>query len=161
MKRIIVDANDTIVGAKESRDIDYSNEIYRVAALWLWNSDDEILIAQRKAAKGNDAGQWGPTVAGTVEEGESYEANITKETQEEIGVVGIEFELDEKLLILGLRNYFVQFFRARLDKPAEDFELQSEEVESVRWIKPAQLKQEVSAHPEKFVPAMKRSLELL
>jgi len=96
MKRIIVDKNDRVIGAKESQDIDFLNEIYRVSALWLWNSSGEVLVAQRKKSKGNDAGKWGPSVAGTVEEGESYEQNIVKEVEEEIGVRGVEISLDKK-----------------------------------------------------------------
>lgn len=161
MKRIIVDKNDSVIGSRESEDIDFPNEIYRVSALWLWNSKGEVLIAQRKKIKGNDAGKWGPTVAGTVEEGESYEQNIIKETEEEIGVTGLDILPDKKQYVSGSRNYFTQFYTATLDRPAEEFTLQADEVESVRWVKPSTLQQEVAVNPENFVPAMKQCLELL
>lgn len=161
MRRVIVDSNDVVIGAKESMDIDFAKEIYRVSALWLWNSKGEVLIAQRTKSKGNDAGVWGPSVAGTVEAGESYEENIVKETEEEIGLTGVDFILDKKHFVSGKRNYFTQFYKAMSDRSIEEFTLQADEVDAVMWIKPKDLKYKVLAHPEEFVPAMKQCLELL
>jgi isopentenyl-diphosphate Delta-isomerase len=74
-KIIIVDENDNVVGAKEKSDIDYSKDIYRSSALWIFNSGGEILLAQRSVKDDRHPGHWGPAVAGTVDEGETYESN--------------------------------------------------------------------------------------
>ena len=83
-KVIIVDENDNPIGLKYREDIDYSKDTYRCTGIWITNSNDEVLIAQRKFTKDKDPGKWGPAVAGTIEEGETYESNAYKEMKEEI-----------------------------------------------------------------------------
>ena len=88
-KIIIVDEDDNIIGSKERNSI-VSGDIYRVSALLIENSKGEILLAQRALTKKHDPGKWGPPVAGTVEEGETYESNIVKEAEEELGLKNIQ-----------------------------------------------------------------------
>ncbi len=86
-KIIVVDENDKEIGVKERSKITH-DDIYRVSGLWLTNSKGEILLAQRSFNKprDNDPGKWGPAVAGTVDEDETYKENIQKEIKEELGL---------------------------------------------------------------------------
>ena len=84
-KVIVVDKNNNIIGSKY-RDELQSNDIIRVVGVWIENEKGEVLIAQRSFNKKHDPGKWGPAVAGTLEEGESYALNILKEVKEEIGI---------------------------------------------------------------------------
>ena len=43
----IVDENDQVISHKVRSEVDYQNDIYRVAALWVTNSQGQVLIAQR------------------------------------------------------------------------------------------------------------------
>lgn len=81
----IVNLDDEIIGYKPRKDITLQ-DVYRVSALWIENSQGEILLAQRGFLKSVDPGKWGAAVAGTVEKDESYEENILKEMQEELGL---------------------------------------------------------------------------
>jgi isopentenyldiphosphate isomerase len=148
----IVDENDILIDHKPRNEVDYSSDIYRVAALWLTNSSGEVLIAQRKLTKDKDPGKWGPAVAGTVDEGETYSINIVKETEEEIGLTGVDFERGPKLRVREPRNYFGQWFLAQVDMPAEAFRLQEDEVEQVKWVPKDELLHDVVANPDKYVP---------
>lgn len=148
----IVNEQDEILGYKPRDEVDYVNDIYRVSALWLTNSVGEILIAQRKLTKDKDPGKWGPAVAGTVEQGETYEQNIVKETEEEIGITGLSFERGPKKRLFEPRNYFGQWFKSIIDLPSTEFHIQEAEVEQVAWISPEKLKNEVFNTPEKYVP---------
>src|ERR1700761_7819266 len=87
----IVDENDTLIGHKPRDQVSATTDYYRIACLWLENSKGEVLLAQRKWTKKNDPGTWGPAAAGTVDQGETYEQNMYKEAQEEIGVSGVTF----------------------------------------------------------------------
>lgn len=158
MKRIIVDKDDTILGAKSRDEIDFATDIYRVSALWLWNSKGEVLIAQRAFNKGNGAGLWGPSVAGTVEEGETYDDNIRKETEEEIGVSDVEFEFVQKDFFAGTRSYFCSVYKVVKDVPEDEFVIQQAEVAAVRWITPDDLRADFAAHPEKYLPSFEQCL---
>lgn len=52
----IVNYEDEVVGHKPRREIDHSQDTYRVAALWITNSDGNILLAQRAMEKELDEG---------------------------------------------------------------------------------------------------------
>lgn len=150
----VVDDNDQLLANKEQSTIDFDHEIYRVSALWLTNSKGEILIAQRKHSKLYDGGKWGPAVAGTVEAGETYETNIYKEAEEEIGLTGVEFKISGKQRLTSPRNYFCQWYLVTIDRPATSFIIQTEEVEQVKWINPSTLAKEVAEHPDQYISDM-------
>jgi isopentenyl-diphosphate Delta-isomerase len=145
----IVDENDEIIGSKHKDQLS-SEDIYRVARLLIINSKNELLLAQRSFVKEKDPGAWGLAVEGTVEAHETYETNIRKEAEEEIGVTLGELELGSKLRMRGKFNHWCQFFITRVDLDINDLTVQEEELEAVAWSDQASLQQEVRLHPEKF-----------
>ena len=82
MRVPIVDENDIVLYYKDRKDRDLRKEISRSSAIWITNEKGDILIAKRSKNKVNFPNIWGPSAAGTVEEGESYESNIIKEVKD-------------------------------------------------------------------------------
>lgn len=148
---VIVDENDRPIGSKLRKDRTPA-DIYRVSALWLTNSKDQVLLAQRGLTKDRDPGKWGPAVAGTVGANESYEDNIYKEAAEEIGVTGQTFQLGPKTLNErpGRYRLFNQWFTAELNWPAGQFTVQADEVEQVKWFDRDFLLTDIQEHPESY-----------
>jgi len=155
-----VDSEDSQIGLMAREEIDPTKDIYRVTAIWLTNEKGEILIAQRKHTKKVNPGLWGPAVAGTVEEGETYESNAYKELEEELGVTDVTLEKGPKIFVEAPRKYFVQWYMATVDREVESFTIQEEEVEQIRWIPLDELQKDVSEHPDLYVPAMPLMLRL-
>ncbi|MDD3284610.1 MAG: NUDIX domain-containing protein [Patescibacteria group bacterium] len=153
-KIIIVDENDNEIGSK-NRNFVMKDDIYRVSALWITNSNGDILLAQRALTKSHDPGKWGPAVAGTVDEGESYEENIIKEAEEEIGLKNIKSCIGPKKRMRGDHNYFDQWYFLKIDKSEEEFVLQKSEVESIKWFTKEELKHELETNPDKFLKSIK------
>ena len=156
--RQIVDKNDVVLGAKLDHTIDFNRDIYRVSALWLLNSKGEVLIAKRSPKKKNRGGLWGPSVAGTVENIETYLQNIVKESAEEIGLTDVEYVAGKKMYFDGPRKYFTQYFFATCDRNVDDFELE-DEVDSVKWVSKDWLVDDVAIHPECYLPHMDRVIK--
>jgi isopentenyldiphosphate isomerase len=148
---IIVDRDDHPIGLKPRPDITY-DDIYRVAMLWATNSRGQILLAQRAFVKAQNGGLWGPAVGGTVSEGETYESNIYKEAEEEIGLTGLKFKAGPKLFSAADRQKFIQWYTVTLDRELSSFKLQIEEVEQLEWVEPKALAQDLAAHPERYIP---------
>lgn len=148
----IVDTDDNIITYKE-RDLLEANDICRVSALWITNSSWKILLAQRHRTKKRSPICWWPAVAWTVEKGETYEENIKRETTEEIGLTGKVFSTGPKIKIPHPQTYFTQWFLLNEDLEIDKLKIQEDEVESLRWISPPELKQEFAEHPDKFVPS--------
>ncbi len=155
----LVDRNDSIIGYKERGQLK-PGDIYRITSLWVVNSNDEVLLAQRVLTKKNDPGKWGPAVAGTIENKESYDVGVAKEAREELGITGVDFVVGPKLHIenngQGM-GYFCQAYIAKLDWPLGRFRLQAEEVAGIRWSGRAELAHEVAASPQHFVTNFSKS----
>jgi isopentenyldiphosphate isomerase len=158
---IVVDENDNIIWYKAKAGIDPEKEFYRVSALRLTNSQWDILIAQRAYNKSHNPGKRWPAVAGTVEEWETYEENIIKEMEEEIGLTGIKIVLWPKFKkndIWGY-HYFTQRFFATIDKDISEFTIQKEELEGIKRISKEALLKDIENHPEHYLVRMKKYVE--
>jgi|SRR3989344_5734 len=161
MKIQIVDYQDQLIDHKERTEVVYKTDIYRVSALWLTNSRGQTLLAKRAAKKDKDPGKWGPAVAGTIDQGETYDENIYKEAEEEIGLTDELFKKGLKILIKYPRTYFCQWYFITLDRDVDSFVMQKDEVDELAWIDIEQLKREVKAEPDKYVPAMPQIIDEL
>jgi len=155
----IVDENDNIIDYKERNTLDYQKDVYRVSALWIINSKGEVLLAKRAATKTQDPNKWGPAVAGTVDKEESYEQNITKEAEEELGLKDIEFQKGPKTRVKGRYNYFCQWFILKTDKDIHEFRIEPDEVSEIKWWSKEELKEQLKANPELFVSGMKQHIK--
>ncbi|MBC7708122.1 NUDIX domain-containing protein [Polaromonas sp.] len=150
----IVDEVDNLIGHKYRAHVDLATDIYRSSSLWLTNTRGQILIAQRKLTKDKDPGLWGPAVSGTIDEGETYESNIVKEMDEEIGLCDVLPRRVTKIYQNSPRKQFICIFAATVDLPLEAFTLQQDEVEAVKWIAATELMKDFKASPDKYVPSM-------
>ena len=158
----IVDELNNIIGIKYRDEINYEVDRYQCTGLWVTNSNGEVLIAQRKLTKEKDPGKWSCAVTGTVAEGETFESNIYKEAEEEIGLNGFVFDLGPLQKNEKPRKNYAQWFVVReVDLPVEAFSLQEDEVEQITWIKPEKLVEDVKNDPEKYVGSFIAVLPLL
>lgn len=151
---IIVNENDEIIGYKERGTLSQS-DIYRVSALWVQNSKGEILLAQRSFNKKENPRKWGPAVGGTVEQGETYESNIVKEAQEEIGLTNHHFQKSFHKKNKGEHKHFTQWFFALVNKDLKEFTIQQEEVEKIKWYTKEELLKELTDYPDNFLNSIK------
>jgi len=158
---ILVDENNQEIDTKPRSQVDYSSDIIRSAVLWVTNSKDEVLLAQRSLLKDKDPGLWGPAVAGTVEKGETYDSNIAKEAYEEIGLHDVEFTKSTNHFFQGSKRQFIQWYTLNIDKDISEFTKQDSEVEQIAWVPIQQFLDDYRANPQKYVPAFKEALKFL
>lgn len=155
----VVNNDDQIIGHKPRHEIDYEKDIYRTSGLWITNRKGEVLMAQRKLTRDKDPGKWGPAAAGTLEKDETYESNIYKEAEEEIGLKGVKFKIGPKQRVYK-RNFFCQWFSAILDCDISEFKLQADEVEKIAWMPKQNLIKDVKNNPEKYTTAMPEIVDI-
>jgi len=148
---VIVDKNDKIIGYKDRNHL-AKDDIYRVSGLWIINSRGEILLAKRHRNKLHSPGKWQPGVAGTVNQGETYGKNIIKEAKEELGLKNIKPTIGPKTKTEINHHHFTQWYTLKIDKPLNEFKVQKDETEKIKWFSPKELKKELKEHPEKFTP---------
>ncbi len=149
MRISIVNEKDEIIKNIDKND-EQKGDISRVSALWVTNEKGEVLLAQRSLNKINSPGKWGPAVAGTVEEGETYEENIIKEAQEEIGLVGIKPKIEIKNRVSTSHEYFTQWFSVVADSKYP-FTKQDIEVEQIKWFTKDEILKIYKENPDFFL----------
>lgn len=157
---VVVDEEDNVIEDKPREIVDKERLRYRVAGLWLKNSKGKSLLARRAYTKTHYPGKWGPAVAGTVEKGESYEQNIIKETEEELGLKNIKLKKGPYIKISGEYNHFTQWFTCIIDKPIDYFKIQEKEVSEVKWFSEKELKKQLKKNPKDFLKNMRRYIDL-
>ena len=154
-KIIIVDHKDNIIGSKERSKVTYE-DIFRVTGLWITNSKGEILLAQRAHTKSHSPGCFATAVSRTVEEGESYEENIYKEAEEELGIKDAKFTEGPHTRSEGPWQHFTQWYFLITDKKAEDFIIDKKEVERVKWFKEEEILKFCDEHPEQCIRSLRK-----
>ena len=97
-------------------------------------------------------------MAGTVEEGESYEENIIKESEEELGLMNLKIKKCAKVYTGGKYKHFTQLYIATTDK--KDFDFNREEIAEIKWFSSEEFLEQISSHPEEFLDNMKKYFEL-
>lgn len=138
------------------------DEIRQITRLHVFNSAGEYLLAQRQKGKILEPGVWGPTVAGTVDEGETYEINVVKETKEELGLTGLDIQFIKKYYQHGPNGKrYCAVFTATTDQRAEDLTLQEEEVADARFVSLPELFAWYDRSPEDFTKSFGETIELL
>jgi hypothetical protein len=61
----------------------------------------------------------------------------------------------------GKNKFFVQWFKANVDKDKVTIRIQEEEVEDYAWVHKEKLVKDVNNNPEKYVPSMLNDLKIL
>lgn len=146
-----VDNNDTVIGYGTKEEAIAKGLIHRIARVFVFNSEGEILI-QKRSEKAAIPGRWDQSAAGHVDEGEDYLAAALRETREEVGIEGVYLfevgkyyseETDDDLLKKRFTGLFTTVFDGdRLEGDGE--------VAEVQWISPSALKTWMSNTPEDF-----------
>ena len=146
-----VDERDTVIGAGPQGEAHEKGIIHRVIRIYLYNSKGEILLQKRADHLRTNPGKWNESVAGHVDEGETYLQAAEREMEEEIGVRGVELKELKKIYTEeteeNKRKRFTMLYLGTYDGEVRpDFD----EVSEVKWVMPEDLRTEMAQHPERF-----------
>lgn len=149
----IVDEDDKILTYKERGTLN-NEDIYRVTGLIVKNLKDEILLAKRVKTKKKHPSKWSVSVAGTVEEKETYDSNMKKEAFEELGLENLNFIKLKKVRVTdNPYNLFIQFYEIVINENLDFFKIQEDEVEQIRWFSKEEIKLLLKEKPDMFTPS--------
>ena len=117
--------------------------MYHLAVhIWPVNRKGEFLVQKRASTV-----QWKPNIwadtGGSAVAGENPLTAAKRELLEELGYDAKDEEMRE-IACLRRSNSFCSVYTIRIDRPAEEFSLQKEEVSEVRWCSPAKVSRMVS-----------------
>lgn len=128
----VYDDKKQLIGKQKYRNEFLENEYSMSTFVWIVNSSGEMLIQKRSSKDDNKPGSYGIT-GGAVDASETSLLASKREVKEELG---IDIDLND-LIYIGTerraRKFFEYYFYDLKDKNIE-FNLDSNEVEEVKWI---------------------------
>ena len=150
----IVNEADEVIGSVEKEKFDKTTgQIYRTASLFLFDKQGRILIQRRAFSKKTAGGKWDfSAAAGHVAFDENYLECIARETEEELGLKGLDFFEIKKEFVRteqGKRR-FVAYFLAVADFSISDLRLPENEVAEVKLLTVLELRDVFKNHREEF-----------
>lgn len=159
MKIPIVNEQDEVIAYKEREETN-REDIRRIVSLVVFNQNKEVLIAKRHKDKLIDPNVWGPSVAGTVDEGFDYDETVVKEAEEEIGLTNVApiflskiYYENEKSRRWCSRYYLV------INSDNVELKKQDSEVSELKWISLENLEKWFDKNPEEFILSFSGSLQ--
>ena len=102
-KVILVNENDEVIGVEEKIRAHLAGTLHRAFSIFIFNSQDELLLQKRTSTKYHSQGLWSNTCCGHPRLGESIEEASRRRLREEMG-----FDCE-------VREIFKFIYRAKLD----------------------------------------------
>lgn len=132
--------------------------MYKVATLWLVNQHGELLLARRSDTKQHDPGLWAASAAGRIEAGESTEAALLRETEEELGLKPETYQpvflFKEKFLHPDGVPRLFSMYGALVDKDITKLiHIDENEVAEIEWRSIAEVRKLLKTKPGELAPA--------
>ena len=154
----IVDDNDQpLYGATKQRAVDeHLNR--RIVRIMLVDGEGNVLLQKRAPTKHPYPNRWDNSVAGHVDDGESYEQAAHREIEEEIGLQNVPIEQIGSNYVVdgdnGELQAFIRVYKAQIS--GLPTKLSEREVSEVRWFDIAELRLAVEQDPEQFTDGLRR-----
>lgn len=157
----IVDEHDNVIGAEDKKAAHAKGLAHRIVRIFLFNPAGQLYM-QKRAPNLKDAPDlWDQSVGGHVDEGEDYMTAAIRETEEEIGLTGLELQPVAKFYSeyskMGRRPRFNMVYRA---VSSEEPRPNPEEASGGRWISLSELERMMRKNPEQFTAGFIKSYEV-
>ncbi|MFI5412548.1 MAG: NUDIX domain-containing protein [Candidatus Micrarchaeales archaeon] len=146
----ILDENGNKTGVSKTKTEAHAKGLWhQVSHVWIYNSEEEILIQKRSMQKESWPGLWDISAAGHLAAGETPIDGALREMLEEIGIKAIPEEIKQIMMrkYSGhptpnyYSNEFCYIYIYKTDKMPT--KLQKEEVEAVKFIPIAEFEEEL------------------
>jgi isopentenyl-diphosphate Delta-isomerase len=149
---ILVDENDIAIGTMGKMEAHEKALLHRAFSVFIFNSNNELLLQRRALSKYHSGGLWTNTCCSHPKPEEKTEDAARRRLMEEMGM---KAKLEHKLSFIyktpfdnGLTEHEFDhvYFGITNDAPV----INTDEVDSFRYITIPELKKEVSENPELF-----------
>ena len=154
---ILVDENDKEIGSLEKTPVHEQGLLHRAFSLFIFNSNNELLLQQRADEKYHSPGLWTNTCCSHPRQGESMEDAIQRRLSEEMGMAcDLTFQFSfiyKHKFANGLTEHELDhvYFGYSDQQPNPD----PEEVKGWKYINMDDLQRELELHPEGYSPWLK------
>ena len=151
-KVILVDKNDRQIGLMEKQEAHVKGLLHRAFSIFIFNSNNELLIQKRALQKYHSGGLWTNTCCSHPREKETTLEAAHRRLQEEMGMkckLELKFNFIYKAK-LDNNLYEHEFDHVFFGVSNNDPKINNQEVDSYDYKPLAFLKKDIVAHPNKY-----------
>ncbi len=155
-KVILVDKNDNVIGEEEKMKAHIEAKLHRAFSVFVFNNKNQLMLQRRALSKYHTPGLWTNTCCSHPRPGEDTLKAAHRRLQEEMG-----FDCDlTEVHVFTYKADFGDLTECEIDhvfmgKYSNKPVINSEEVDSYKWISLAQLEQDVKVNPDNYTPWFK------
>ncbi|GAA5090534.1 isopentenyl-diphosphate Delta-isomerase [Chryseobacterium ginsengisoli] len=158
---VLVNSQDEVLGLMEKQQAHINGLLHRAFSVFLFNSKGEMLLQKRASEKYHSPLKWTNAVCSHPRIEETYLEGAKRRVKEELG---IDVELSEKFDFIYKADVGNGLWEHELDHVfvgtfEEEFHLNKDEVDEVRYISLEDLDKEMSENPGNFTEWFKIILE--
>lgn len=160
-KVILVDEQDNAIGVMEKMEAHEKGLLHRAFSVFIFNNKGEMLLQRRALTKYHSAGLWTNTCCSHPRPQENTIEAANRRLKEEMG---IETPLQHKHSFIyktpfenGLTEH--EFDHVYIGYTNENPEINKEEVDSFKWMRVEEIKNEIKSNPQNFTSWFKIVVE--
>jgi len=158
---VLVNPEDKVLGLMEKQQAHVNGLLHRAFSVFLFNTKGEMLLQKRASEKYHSPLKWTNAVCSHPRIEETYLQGAKRRVKEELG---IDVELSEKFDFIYKADVGNGLWEHELDHVfvgifEDDFDLNKDEVDEVKYISVDDLDREMHENPENFTEWFKIILE--
>jgi len=163
-KLILVDTRDNEIGSLDKSSChDGEGVLHRAFSLFIFNLEGDLLIQQRARNKRLWGGYWSNSVCSHPRVGEDMDTAVGRRLSQELGLVmplsfAYKFEYQTKFNEEGTEHELCSVYVGHCDSQPKP---NKTEIMAWRWIRPAELTQQLINKPELYTPWFKMEWQRL
>lgn len=157
-----VDDYDNVLEVVTRTEASKNNCNVRIAAVLVFNENNEILLQKVSAKKKKDAGKWSYSAAGHVDAGEDYPTAALRELKEELGIDGeIEEYIGLSRTVDPITKQKKSFHRAYKVVHNGPFVFDEDEADEIQFFTIEKITQMIRSDPNQFKANLIEILSIL
>src|SRR5262245_27284081 len=155
---ILVDDNDREIGFKPKTDAHMGKGVlHRAFSIFVFNSDNELLLQQRSLTKMLWPGFWSNTCCSHPRRGETMDVAVRRRPKQELGFEGrveylYKFKYHAQFGAVGAEHELCSVYFGRYDGPVD---VNVTEIAAWRFVGVEALERELKQKPDTFTPWFK------
>jgi isopentenyl-diphosphate delta-isomerase len=148
---------DQPIGTIARADVFRSHANFRVAHVFIFNRQDELLLQELSPARARNPGRWGSSLAAYVAAGEDYIQAARRRLREELGISDMKLsEIGKTRMLDEGSNKFITLFEGRYDGP---FVPDSSHIAKLEFVLLDQVIRTSQQDPSRFTPTFLHLLD--
>lgn len=158
---ILVDEQDKAIGSMEKLEAHKQGVLHRAFSVFIFNSENEMLLQQRAFTKYHSAGLWTNTCCSHPRPGEKTPDAANRRLAEEMG---IQTKLEHKTSFTYKTKFENELTEHEFDHvftgiSQTDPVINKEEVNAFKWMSLEKVKEEIKTKPGEFTSWFKIAIE--